>query len=188
MLGVNSCNLRDRLRKRDINCAAIVHAEIKLVRHLPHGTFFGTCAAAGANVLVDVASFFLYGNIEISDKAMDFRHFRICENSDFFILSCIDHLRSQNAGGAVQRRKSLVELSHLPADCRFLFDNINFEPGICNIKSSLNTRNAAAYHERTFRDGRFGSRKRCIKVDLCNSCFSEYDRLFGSCRHILMHP
>ena len=51
-----------------------------------------------------------------------------------------------------------------------------------------NPRNAAAYHERTFRDGRFGSRKRCIKVDLCNSCFSEYDRLFGPCRHILMHP
>ena len=84
----------------------------------------------------------------------------------------------------------ILPASALPSSVGFYavsYLNIENGDGAASLNSA-HTRNAAAYHERTFRDGRFGSRKRCIKVDLCNSCFSEYDRLFGSCRHILMHP
>lgn len=55
VVGVDGRHLRHSLRKRDIDGAAGVEAEVELVRDLLLRALFGTCAAAGTLRLVDEA-------------------------------------------------------------------------------------------------------------------------------------
>ena len=71
MIGVDRCDLGHRLRKGDVDGAAVVQTEVELVGDLLLGTFFGAETAARALRLVDESRLaaYLYG--EVSDESGD---------------------------------------------------------------------------------------------------------------------
>ena len=165
-VGVDDGDLRNGLRERNIDRASIVHAEIKLVRHLLHRAFFHACAAARTEVLVYKACFSFDLHAEIADKAADARDLAVGENADILVLRGVDHLRGQNARGAVERRECLVELCHLAADRRLLLDDVDGKSGFGDIECRLYAGNTAADDERALRDGCLARGERRVQMHL----------------------
>ena len=104
------------------------------------------------------------------------------------VLRRIHHLRCEDTRRAVKRREGLVELSHMSADGRQLFNDIHIVSGIGNIKRRLNTCDTAADDERAFGDGAFAGGKRCIKLNLCHCGTGKHYRLCGRLGLVLMYP
>ena len=100
----------------------------------------------------------------------------------------VHHLRSENAGGTIQRREGLVELSHVSAEGRFAFHQINVETRVGNLQCALNPGDASAHHKRG-RVNRNGDRlKRRILPDALHAA-RDHGFGFGGRGHLIgMHP
>ena len=168
VVGVNRRNLRNRLRKGDVNRAPGIEAEVKRVRDLFLRTLFRARAAAGANILVDKAGLAANFHVEIADEAAHLFDLRVGVDVNFFVLRAVDHFGGQNARCAVKRRERLVDLRHFAADGRLLLDDIDLKTGLRDIECRLNARDAAADDKRPLRDRAGAGGKRRVQLHLCN--------------------
>ena len=188
MIRVDRCNLRHCLGERNVNGAAVIHTEVKLVGDFLLRTFFCAKPAACAYILFNVTRAALNGNLKITHKAAYLGYLGIGENANFIVLRHVHHFRGQNTGGAVERGESFIKLSHFAAYCRLGFNYINGEARVGNVKRGLNARNTAAYNQGALCNGAFARGERRVKVYLCNRRFGKYNCLFGAYGHFLMYP
>ena len=126
--------------------------------------------------------------MEIADKAAHLFDLRVGVDVNFFVLRAVDHFGGQNARRAVKRRERLVDLRHLAADGRLLFDDIDLETRLCDIERRLNARNAAADDKRPLRDRASAGGKRRVQLHLCNRGSAQNNRLFRRFLLVLMNP
>ena len=61
--------------------------------------------------------------------------------------SCVDHLRRQDAGRAVERGEGLVVLRHVAADGRFTLDEVDRVPSIRDLQRRSDAGDATADDE-----------------------------------------
>ena len=100
------------------------------------------------------------------------------------MISCIHHLRRQNAGRAVERWEGFVELCHTAANRRLLLHNVDLIAGLCDIQCRLNAGNTAADNQRTLHHLAFAWLQRSVEAHLSDSGLSQFNRL--SCRFLLI--
>ncbi len=104
------------------------------------------------------------------------------------MLGGLNHFRRENAGGAVKSWESFVKLSHLSADSRLSFNDIDFIARIGNIERGLNSGDTSADDERSFGNGAFTRLQRGVEADLCNGGAGKNNCLFGGLLFVLMNP
>ena len=97
-LTVDNRNLRNGLRKGNINRTAILQAHIELARSFAGRTFFRADTAAAAHVSLHAACLFANCHVKIAHEAAHAVHLAIGIERDIFMISRIHHLRRQNAG------------------------------------------------------------------------------------------
>ena len=185
---VDGRDLRHGLCEGDIDGAAVVHAEVEFVRDLLLRALLGAKSAAGADVFLDEARFAADLHVEVADEAAHGFDLGVGIDVDLLVLCAVDHLRGQDARGAVERREGLVDLGHLAADGRLLFDDIDLEAGLGNIQSRLDARDAAADDERALCDRAGTCGQRCIQMHLGNGGAAQDDRLFRARFLVLVDP
>ena len=188
VVGIDGRNLRHGLRKRDIDRAAIVHTEVKFVWNLLLRTLFRTQTAAGADVLLHKARFAADFHMEVADKAADGFNLGIGIDVDFFVLRTVNHFRCQDARRAVECRERLVDLGHLAADGRLLFDDIDLKASLGNVQCRLDARDAAADDERTLGDRAGTCGQRRVQMHLGDGGAAQNDRLFRAGFLVLVNP
>ncbi|CDC70437.1 unknown [Candidatus Colimorpha enterica] len=188
VIGIDDRNLRHCLGKRNIDRAAVVKPEVESVRHLLLRALFGAGSASGTFKLVNKSCFSLYRDREVSDKSLNRRNLAVRIYLYLLVLRAVDHFRGQNAGCAVERREGLVKLSHLSADCRLFFDDIDLKSRVGNVKRRLDTGDTSADNKRTLHDRAFAGGEGGIEADLCNGGASEDYCLLGCRLHVLMYP
>ena len=169
-LAVDNRHLGNRLRKRNIDCAAILQSHIEFTRSFAGRTFFGTDAAAAAHISLHAACLFADCHIKIAHEAAHAFYLAIGIERNIFMVCCIHHLRCQDAGRAVECREGFVELRHTAADCRLLLHNINLVACFRNIQRRLNTGNTAAYNQCALHYLAFAGLQRSVKAHLGNCC------------------
>ena len=188
VVGIDGRDLRHGLRKRDIDRAAIVHAEVKFVRDLLLRTLFRTQSAAGADVLLHKARFTADLYMEVADEAADGFNLGVGIDVDFFVLRTVNHFRRQDTRRAVERRERLVDLGHLAADGRLLFDDIDLKARLGNVQRRLDARDAAADDERTLGDRAGTCGQRRVQMHLGDGGAAQNDRLFRAGFLVLVNP
>ena len=104
------------------------------------------------------------------------------------MLCNVNHLRSQDTSCTVEGGERFVELSHLTADRRILFYDINGEACVGNVKRGLNAGDTAADNQCAFCYRGFTGGEGCVEVNLCNGCLTEDDCFFGTGQDVLMYP
>ncbi|OPZ68613.1 MAG: hypothetical protein BWY81_00779 [Firmicutes bacterium ADurb.Bin467] len=185
---VDRRDVRDRLRERDVDRAAVVEPHVELVLALSRRALRDALGAAGAPVRVNIARLFANRHREISDEARDLLDLAVGEQLDVRALRGLDHLRRQYARGAVERRERLVELRHAAADRRRFLDDIDLVARLGDIERRLYARDAAADHERALRDRALPGRERRVFQHLRDRRARERDRLGGTDRLVLVNP
>ena len=169
-LTVDNGHLRNCLRKRNIDCAAILQSHIEFARSFARRTFFGTDTAAAAHISLHTACFFADGHIKITHKAAYAFYLAIGIERNIFMICRIHHLRCQDAGRAVECREGFVELRHTAADCRLLLHNIYLISCFRNIQRRLNTGDTTADNQCALHYLAFAGLQRSIKAHLGNCC------------------
>ena len=104
------------------------------------------------------------------------------------VLSRIDHFRREDTCRAVERREGLVELSHMTADGRQLFDDVNVVSRVGNIKSRLDACDTAADDQRALCDGAFACGQGRVELHLGNCGAGKDYRLCRSLGLVFMYP
>ena len=186
--GVQNSNVRDRLCKRDICSVTVAQSQIVSVRNVLYRALFRTCTAAGTLILIDKTSLTANLDAEVAHETGHCFYFTVGVDRDLVVLCTFYHFRCQDTGRAVQCRECLIDLCHLTADGRFLFDDVYRIAGFCNIQSSLDTCDTAADDQSTLGYRTFAGDQRGIQQNLCNCCTSEDDCLCGCLRNILVDP
>ena len=181
-------DLRHGLRKGNVDCAAVVHAQIEGVRHLLLRAFFRAKAAAGADVLFDIARFFPDGNLKITDEPLDGLHLGIGIDVNFLILRAVHHFRRQNTGRAVERGKGFVDLGHFAADGRLFFDNIDLISRVRNVQSGLDTGDTAADDQCALDHGAGSRGQGRVQPNLGDGGPAQNDRFFRCLRPVFVNP
>ena len=166
----------------------LIHAQVEFVWYSLLRTFLRTQTASGTHIFLDISCFPLDRYIEVSDKSLYIRHFRIRKNTDFLILRHIHHLGRQNTSGTVQCRECLIQLRHFPADGRLGFHNIHRETGIRNIQRGLYSRNTASDYQRSLGYRALSRRQRRVQIDLGYRCLTQNNRFLRTDRHLFMNP
>ena len=189
-LGVNQHHLRHRLGEGDVDGLALAQAHVEFVRELPLFEHAGLDAlqAAHAQVLLDIAGLALDRDGVIADVAFDLRHLRVSPQRDVLVRPHGGHLGRENAGGAIQRRKSLVELGHVPADARFPFDQENFLASVGHRQGRVNARNASAHHQHVGVNGNARRLQRPMKTNPPHRRVRERHGFGRGFRAVGMHP
>ena len=188
VLLVDDRNIRDGLRKRNVDGRSCIESPVEFVRRLSGRALRCADAAAravfrsyGTGMLCDLDS-------EVSDEARHIRHLRVGEDPDIRVLVDLCHSRSEDAGRAVERRECLVQLAHASADGRKFFDDVDLVSGIRNVKSRLDSCDSAADDQGALCNCALAFLKRAVQIDLCDSCLHQRDRLRCSFLHILVDP
>ena len=167
---------------------SVIHTKIELVGNLLLRALLYTSATACTDILVNKSCILLDCNIKVTNKALNLCNLTVRKDSDLFVLSNVNHLRSKNTSRTVKCGEGLIKLSHLTADCRLLLYDVNLKACICNIKCCLNTCNTATDNEGALCNRRFTGDKGSVKVNLSNCCLTENDCLCSTCKHILVYP
>ena len=185
---VDRGHLRHGLRKGDIDRAAGIHAEVELVRHLLLRAFLGAQAAAGADILLDIAGAALDRDVEVADEALHRLHLGIREDADLFVLRHVDHLRREDTGRAVKGGEGLVQLCHLAADRGLRFHDIDGEARVGDVQRGLDAGDAAADDQRPLGHGALSRCQRRVKAYLRHGSACQNDGLGRAGGDILVHP
>ena len=106
----------------------------------------------------------------------------------FSFCANVHHFWGQNTGRTVERGEGLIELSHLSADCRFCFDNINREACVGNVKRGLNSGDTAADNKRTFCNGAFTGVSGALRFTFATAALLRMIAFSGADRHFFMYP
>ena len=126
--------------------------------------------------------------MEIADEAADGFDLGIGIDVDFFVLRTVNHFRCQDARRAVERRERLVDLGHLAADGRLLFDDIDLKASLGNVQRRLDARDAAANDERALGDRAAARGQRRVQMYLGDGGAAQNDGLFRARFLVLVDP
>ena len=185
---VDGRDLRHGLCEGDIDGAAVVHAEVEFVRDLLLRALLGAKAAASADIFLDEARFAADLHVEVADEAAHGFDLGVGIDVDLLVLRAVDHLRGQDARGAVERREGLVDLGHLAADGRLLFHDIDLKSGLGDVERRLDARDAAADDERPLGHGAAARGQGRVQMYLGDGGPAEDDGLFRARFLILVDP
>jgi hypothetical protein len=83
---------------------------------------------------------------EVAGLALDAKNVGFGMDFDVEMAADVDQLGADIAHGAIIGREGLVQLGHMPADGRFLLNQVDLEALIGQIQGSLNAGDAAANH------------------------------------------
>jgi hypothetical protein len=81
----------------------------------------------------------------MSNLTLYFLDFGACMNGNSRVALNINHFGGENAHRAVICRKCFIQLSHVPANSRFTFNQVHLDTMIGNIQGSLNSGNPGTY-------------------------------------------
>ena len=121
---------RHGLRERLVGDRAGAEAVVELGQDPVPGAVLDAEIAAGTGVLVDVAGLPAHLDPEVAHIAGDLLHLAEGQQVDVRVLADLHHLRSEDAGRAVERREGLVELGHLAADARLPLHQVDMLAGV----------------------------------------------------------
>ena len=124
----NRVNYRDvwnRLREGAINRFSISHPHLKDVIDHFLGALFDADPTSSAQFFIDVLGLFLDPNVEVPNKPGNLLYLAIAQQGDIRVGANVRHSRGENAGGAVESREGLVELSHVSTDGRLTLHEID---------------------------------------------------------------
>ena len=160
-------HLRNGLREWDVDRLPLTQAQVEIVRHL--GLFVDACVQAlqtsGAEVLVDVPGVAQYGHLVVTDVTLHLRDFRVCPERDVRVAADRGHLGGEDARGAVQRGKGLVESGHVAADGRLPLHEEHMLARVCQGQRSVDPGDAAAKNQGIGVDGHPAALERLMKGD-----------------------
>ena len=188
VLAVNDRHIRDCLCKRRIDRSTAAKPAVELAWNLFIWALFLTNAAARTLTHIDASRFFTDIDREIAHKAADMLHLAVRIKRDVWMCVCLYHLRCQDTGRAVQRRKCLIQLGHPSSDARSFLYDIDRIACLCDVKRGLNSGDTTADDERTLRDEALTRLKRGVQIHLCNGCPHQNHSLLRCLLHILVDP
>ncbi len=149
---VDHGDLRNGLREGRVDRLAVSHPRFEdVIDHFP-GALLDAQAAPVAGRLLDVAGFPANASAEVPDRARDLLELGVRQQCDVVVLACFRHLRRQDTGGAIERRKGLVVLRHVAADTRLALDEVDGVAGIRQLQRRLDASDAASDHQRVLVD------------------------------------
>ena len=126
-----------------VSRAARRESLIELVRHNNRANL-GAIAAGDTLVYVNETRRALDGDSEVPGLSVDFERFAVRENLDAGMASGLDQFRRDGAHGAIVGREGFIQLCHVTADGRFLFNQVNFETLLGKVEGSLHTGDPSA--------------------------------------------
>ena len=149
-LGIDHRNGRHGLGKRHPHRLARAQALIERIGEAGPGEHaaFDAQHAAHAQALVDVAR--LAADLDVVAAHRTFHRLdrRVGQQLDVGMQFDGGHLGREDARGAVERGKRLVEHGHVPANARLAFHQDHVLAGVGQRQGGLDARDAAADHER----------------------------------------
>jgi hypothetical protein len=125
-----------------VDCLIHRYFLIVLVR-IYRGAVLDTGRATCALVFTNVPWLLRQGHVEVSNLTFYALNFRIGENLYVWVPADLDQFGCENSHGAVVGRKGLIQLRHVAADARPLFNQIDLEPGRGKIERGLNAADTA---------------------------------------------
>ena len=146
---VDQHHLGRGLRERNVHRLALAEAFIEIVVEfgLLVDAMGDALLAAGAEVFQHVPRLAADGHLEVAHIAVHFHDLRVAPQRDVLVGADLGHLRSQNAGRAVQRREGLVELGHVPADGGLTLHEVNLLAGVSQRQGRVDAGDAAAHDQ-----------------------------------------
>lgn len=108
---------RYRLSKRDINSLALIHPQVKLIRHFLR-TLRGTNTTTDALVFIDIAGVLDNSDLEVSFLTADAVYIGKGDEADVGVPADLDQLGGDDSHGTLIGRKGFVQLCHDSTDSR----------------------------------------------------------------------
>ena len=142
----------DRLREGDVDRLPHADPGVELARHEGRADL-GAGVAGDAGDLVDPARVLPHRDLVVPGRTAHALDLGVGPQGDVLVLAHRNHLRRQDAGGAVEGREGLVEHGHLPADGAELLDEVDLLPGARDFQGGLDAADAAADDKRVGMDG-----------------------------------
>ncbi len=150
IVGVDCVSKWNRLPIRRGYCLSHPEVHVGVVR-IFYWTGISAFSAAGTVGGYDVSWVFADFNFEVTDVSFDFQHVGIGDYLDVGMTSDIDHFWSFDTNAAIKGREGLVEQRHVSTDCFGLFDNIDFEPHVCEVECGADAAYSSSHHHYLFR-------------------------------------
>ena len=179
---------RHGLRERRVDCLAVAHPGLKHLVHHFARALLDADPAPGALVVDDRAGLLADLHLEAPHRAADFLQLGVGQERDVGVLPGLRHLGREDARGTVQRRESLVELGHVPADRRLAFDEVDGIARVSQLQRCLEARDTPADHERGLVHADEHRFQRLLVLHPTHSGCDERLDLLGRECSILGHP
>jgi hypothetical protein len=190
LLGIDQDDLRDGLRVRQVDRLPFGKADVELVLELAALVDAGVDAllAAHAERHVDVAWSVLDGDLVTSYETFHLDHVGHRHQRDVRVGLHLGHLRREDAGRAVERRKRLVELCHVAADRGLALDQIDVLAGVGQSEGGRDAGDPAADHQDLRPDRHAAGLQRPMVAHALHRRPNEIDRFFRRRLAVLVHP
>jgi hypothetical protein len=177
----------DRLGEGHVDRLAPRQAEFEFARGR-HGADLGALVAEDAFVGVDVGRLLEDSYLEVPHVAADLLDFAVDHELDLGVLGDLDHLRGQDALGAVEGGEGLRELDHVPADRGLPLDENDLVAAVGEIEGRLDAGDASAYDQGAVVDGEGQRLEILVSADPLHGAFGDLLRLFRPLRLVLVNP
>ena len=188
--GVDDRHLRDGLRERDVNRAALAQSHVEFIRHFCLFVYAGVDAlqAAGAEVLIHIPRVSQHRDFVVAHVAVHVGHLGAGPQRDVRMAADGGHLRGEDAGGAIQGRERLVKPGHVAAYGGFAFHQIDVLAGIGQGQGRVNARDAAT-EDQDFRVNRHSTAlQRLVERNPQHRGAHQVLGFTGSLRPVGVHP